>query len=242
MTRLTNSTIVLALLALVSGQAKALEVITNGGFETGDLTAWTTAGVPVGSTVGACGVGANTRDWNVSDSGSATNCNNPGDPVFGSYAAYNMFNAGTTAPLSYDLRQVIVLPPGLVAATLSWADALSWAFGGSSPRVFSIDLFDPTFRTRIDNVYTNALTPPTDGSTGWITHARDISSLVSPFAGASVGLQLSASVPESWTGGAGMGVDEVSLEVTVPEPPVIALFGIGLAVIGCRRRNVIGAT
>jgi hypothetical protein len=56
-----------------------------------------------------------------------------------------------------------------------------------------------------------------------------------------VGLPLSASVPEPWTGGAGMGVDEVSLEVTVPEPPVIALLGIGLAAIGCRRRNVIGA-
>lgn len=85
---------------ICGNSAQAAELIVNGGFETGTLSGWTTSGLTV---AGSCGASPSATDWTVSNTGSATNCSNPGAPPVGSFAAYNMFDAG--APTTYRLRQ-----------------------------------------------------------------------------------------------------------------------------------------
>ncbi len=85
-----------ALISLVSfNVVAAAEQVTNGGFETGDLTGWSTSEL---SPSGECGDAGHVQDWNVGTSGAATNCDDPGPPPSGAYAVYNMFDGGSTTP------------------------------------------------------------------------------------------------------------------------------------------------
>lgn len=185
--------------------AQAVELIVNGGFETGTLSGWTTSGLTV---AGACGGGLNATDWTVSNSGAATNCNNPGAPPVGSFAAYNMFDAG--APTTYRLRQAVVLPNAITAATLAWRDSINDIHSGA-PRVFSINVLNASGTAVLATLYTFNSASIT---TGWVSRSVNATAALAPLSGQSVILEFSAAIPAAWTGAAGMGLDAVSFDVT----------------------------
>ena len=149
----------------------ATELVINGGFETGDLTGWSTSML---APSGPCGAADNKQDWNVGSSGAATNCNDPGSPPSGSYAVYNMFDGGTDTPLTYRLWQQVSLPSGnYIGANLSWQQAITWSFSGSLPRVFSVDVYDAAGVVLLGNVTTTSVSPG-DGSSGWVPESMDV--------------------------------------------------------------------
>ena len=185
--------------------AQAAELIVNGGFETGTLSGWTTSGLTV---AGGCGAGLNATDWTVSNTGTATNCSNPGAPPVGSFAAYNMFDAG--APTTYRLRQAVVLPNAITAATLAWRDSITDNHSGA-PRVFSVNVLNASGTVVLATLYTfNS----TNTNTGWVSRSVNATAALAPLSGQSVILEFSAAIPAAWTGGAGMGLDAVSFDVT----------------------------
>lgn len=216
--------------------AQAVELIVNGGFETGTLAGWTTSGLTV---AGACGAGLNATDWTVSNSGAATNCLNPGAPPVGSFAAYNMFDAG--APTTYRLRQAVVLPNAITAATLAWRDSITDGHSGA-PRVFSINVLNASGTVVLATLYTFNSANIT---TGWVSRSVNATVPLAPLSGQSVILEFSAAIPAAWTGGAGMGLDAVSLDVTgaaaapasIPTLSEWALIGLSslLAMFGLAR-------
>jgi len=213
----------------VPSQASAtpVELVTNGGFETGTLAGWTTTGL--GSS-GTC-PSAN-RDWNVSSTNS-TGCYNVGNPVDGTYAAYNMFDG--TGPLTYRMWQTIALP-SVSSATLSWKHSARWNFSGAA-RMFDIDFFDATGATLLANLYN--LTVSGSGNTGgWVSLSQGITGAINTLAGQTVRLTFSSYIPMTWTGPAGLGLDSVSILATpVPEPTTLVTLGLGLVGLGFGRRR-----
>lgn len=194
-------------------------LITNGSFETGDLSGWTTSGL---GDAGTCPT--NNRDWNVSSS-SSTGCSNVSNPVDGSFAAYNMMDG--ESPLQYALSQQIFLDAGLQTANLSWMQTASWSFGGL-PRVFDINLLDSSGSTQLANLYSQSYN--STGSFDWEVKDIDVLSLISGYQGQTVTIAFVTTIPQVWTGPAGFGIDAISLDITssVPEPSTIAILTLGL--------------
>ena len=209
-----------ALLALAASStilAAPIQLVTNGGFETGTLSGWTTSGL---GTTGTC-PSAN-RDWNVSSSGGATGCVAVANPTNGTYAAYVMGDG--TGPLTYRLFQNIVVPDNVIGGSLSF----DWARYNFADN-------DRSLNVLLDGI--NVFSSSTYGQSSWTNVLLDVSAILSAGAGTTMALEFDNYVPRTWTGGAGLGIDRVSVSAAVPEPTTIALLGLGLLGFAASRRK-----
>jgi PKD repeat protein len=203
----TNATAspLIATITVTPSTSAAVQLIANGSFETGSLSPWTNTGF------GALGIcGSTNQDWKVSTNGAiGTGCQNPGDPTSGSYAAYNMFDA--SGALTYRMYQTITLPSNITTATLGYLYAYTASFYGL-PRIFSINIYNAANTTKLatlDNVNIN----DGSGSLSWTSKNVNVASILAPFAGQTVIFDLSVQIQQGWTGAAGFGVDNVSLDL-----------------------------
>ena len=209
--------------------ASAMEVVTNGGFETGNLSSWSV--VNLGN--GGCGQNA----WTVNSNGTHGCANYVGSmpsPTSGAFAAYNTFDgpAGTL-----QISQQLTLPESLASATLSFMDTVRMGIIGQA-RTFSIDLYDATNTTHLANLFNQSFTSVDQG---WVSHSVDVLNALLQDAGQTVTLRISNVVPVNFTGPAGFGIDNISINVSssaVPEPGSMALVGLALAgLAACRRKQ-----
>lgn len=217
-------------LCLLTGYSNATMVLNNGDFETGDLTGWTTTGL--GST-GTCPQ-AN-RDWNVAAANS-TGCRDVGSPPEGNFAAYNMFDG--SGPLTYTLFQNVTVATNITSATLGWLEAAAWGFGGSA-RVFNVDILDQAGTTVLTNLSTESYSGA--GSMSWSSVSLDVTSAFQSVEGQIVSLGFSIFVPATWTGAAGFGLDDISLDIqtasaNVSAPATALLLLLGVFAVKARRK------
>lgn len=212
---------IVALSSLTSAYAGPVQLVTNGGFETGDFTSWTAV-----SNGGSDGCGSNL--WVVNNTGTH-GCSNIGNivaaPISGTYAAFNTFDGDI---VNYTLSQQITVPGSITAATLSFMNEFNMGYSGDL-RTFNVGFYDEAGTTLLGNVFTQQ--PGTNAKQAWTQQTVDVKALLTSHAGNTLTLRFTQIIPQSFTGPAGFGLDNVSLTADVsevPEPSSIALLGLGM--------------
>lgn len=235
-----------ALLVAARAGAAPIELIQNGGFETGDFSFWEVSDPP--PFPGGCNT-----PWNVSAVGgaAATGCQPgisgvyPGPPVEGGFAAYHSFDAFDT-PTFLRLRQEFQIPDIVFAATLSFQETVNIDFElgntATQPRRFQVDLVAPgrVLARAHEELFPGE--PPFDDDPtlfdfDWKRVDVDLTALFQEHLGETLALRITHTIPQTQTGPGGFGLDAVSILVQTPEPGSAALLAGGLLVLSRRRRR-----
>lgn len=222
----------LTLVGATPALAVPIELINNGGFETGTLSGWVATN---NTSPGTCN--AANRDWNVSASGTATGCISRPNPISGTYAAFAM-NDGF-GPLEYRVTQTFTVPNNIASATLSFLDSIAAVYTGI-PRTWSAILMKDNGVAA--GVPYHQVIPFVIGQ-GWTLHTVDVTAVLQSQEGRTLSLIFRNVVPEVFTGGGGIGLDQVSLlvetaaPVAAPEPVSLGMLTVGLVGLALARRR-----
>ena len=212
---LVIATVFLALVTKYSRATTQVELVANGGFETGTLGPWGTSALGVGT----CPIAP--QDWNVS-SFSNTGCSTVADPNGSTYAAYVM-NDGGAAGLEYKLFQSVSIPSGTLGGTLTF-DFTS-VNSSDATRTLEARFYDLSGTTLLSTEFSESTS---SNNPAWQSRSVDVSAFLIANAGTSVRLEFDNTIPGVWTGPGGLGLDNVSLLAEVPEPTTLALALTGL--------------
>src|ERR1700712_4858162 len=145
--------------AFAAPAAQAMNLVTNGDFETGAFSPWSASSS--NSDTGSCDTG-----WNVGSGGSATGCLSVAPPLGSSFAAYQAFDGA--GPKTRTLQQSISIPTGLVTAVLNFSQAYSFSYSGLS-RFLDVDIVDGG--TTI-NLFHEVM--PSTGTVSWTPTSQDV--------------------------------------------------------------------
>lgn len=228
-----SSCLVAAGLMLSAGgvEASVVNLIVNGGFETGSLAGWTA--VSSNADTGGCNSG-----WTVSGFGAATGCSGVSNPL-GSKAAYQSFDG--YGPKTRTLSQSFVVPE-LGSALLQFWDSYSFniVLGKELPRSLDVNIVSGGVT---ENVF-HFLSPVGFGTgySAFTLQSVDLTDVLFKHVGETVQLAFVTTIPETFSGPAGLGLDNISLNLTepvakIPEPASLGLLGLGLAGLSLIRRR-----
>jgi len=230
----------------ISGSAQAVDLITNGGFETGVFVGWTRASEYSGTSYDN-NVTAPASNFYLQSNSLTTPVS--GLSTLGPASGTNYALADSTTPGANVLIQNFTVPLGTIALNLSF-DMFTYDWYGNGATGSSLNyLEDPNQHVRVDllkntssgfstsasdvilNIF-DGLQPNTDPPT-WQNYTQDLLAYVTP--GSTYRLRFGA-VDNQFT--LNMGIDNVSLNATVvPEPSSFVLCGVATLAIFARRRR-----
>lgn len=206
----------IALTVFVS-KANAAELITNGGFETGNFSGWTA----VNSANGYI-------NWGVSGANHGGGFNPPVavTPFQGNFSAWQgvaVFQAGGG---TYTLSQDVTLPAAQ-GALLFWRDRFQsnlTSFCGASPpcgtQTYRVQILN-TSNVVLQTIYTVVNGPGQNTDTGWRGHNFSLT----PFAGQTIRIRFSTVATANGDGPGQIDIDTVSVQS--PTSPTAANVTVG---------------
>lgn len=198
-----------ATLTLGVGAASAKDLLTNGSFETGNFSGWTTANP---AQMDMCAPGR-TPSWKVDKSPSSRFCFSGG---FGCPKTISAAKGGHFADVTWDgagaptdasLSQTVALPKAK-RIKLSWSDNTCWNLEiapVTKPRVEYVDILK--HGTVLHSYRIRTLKPHTVGNTGWVKHTLNLSR----YARQKVQIRFRLTIPEDFSGPANFAIDAISL-------------------------------
>lgn len=201
-------------------RAAAVELISNGDFETGDLTGWSSSGSGLGN-------GFAINDGSFDPAGPS----GPLAPIAGSFDVVSSQN-GFGLNL---LTESFVIPTGVASATISWSDRIrNFGLLYSDPNQEFRVLLRDAAGVEIAEVYS---TDPGDPLQQVGPNARsfDVTALAQSLEGQSIMLAFEQQDSLFFFN---VTVDDVSFDVTpIPEPSAAVLFAAGALLVARRLRR-----
>jgi hypothetical protein len=217
------------ILVAAAGQVQAgvinTELISNGGFETGNFSSWNRTNSGSG-------------DWFINNGSTNWPTSGVRSPISGNFDAVT----SQSGPGFHDLWQSFVLPNDITTATLSWDDRIFSGAGFSDPNQEFRVLLKSATGTPLLTVFS---TNPGDlnPQVGPNNRSFDLTAFATANAGGTFRLSFEEQ-DNLWF--FNVFVDNVSFKTTfvepavVPEPATLAVFGIGACFAGfgaARRRR-----
>lgn len=197
----------------------AVELITNGGFETGNFSGWTA----VNSANGFI-------NWNVSGANHGGGYNPPNfvTPIQGNFSAWQGIAVFQPGGGTYTLSQDITLPAAQTASFF-WHDRFQsnlrdFCGGSGEPacgtQTYRVQILN-TSNVVLQTLYTAAANPGQAGETGWLSHYV----LLTPFAGQTIRIRFSTVATGNADGPGQIDIDSVSVQS--PAAPNAAEVSVG---------------
>lgn len=226
-------TLIVAIAFLLLPQTgRSAELVTNGGFETGNFSGWT-----------ATNAASAWRLWTVSASGFGGNDGGVFVPVpnatsvqQGSFNAWNGVTAGTNQ--SFTLTQNVTLPAGFLIR-MTWMDRYQmnhtqFCTTNCGTAQYFVEILN-TSNVLLQTLYTVTTPTNTNSNTGWVNHVVDLSA----FAGQTIRLRFRTLVSLDLRGPGQVEIDAVSVQNTVLSSANVTVGGRVLTSDG---RAIQGAT
>jgi hypothetical protein len=227
----------------------ATQLLLNGNFETGSFASWTVGSTQVNPFQASFNDGLNAQIVNSVSGQPAWFLRNVGSNYFGTPASpingYTAFNGFDGSPGQFFLQQSFAFG-GAANVVLDFDFAVQTNYSGL-PRTFSVNLLNPG-GTILATVY-SAIPPP--NITTWSpTHVyADLTTTLSGLGAGTYQLQFLIDIPQSFTGPATFGIDNIALDSTatgMPEGGATAvLLGcsfLGIAVLQRRGASRLAAS
>lgn len=197
-----------------SAAATTTQLLTNGGFEAGNLTGWTPSG-PENSCPTWAVYRSGTQPCMYFEEEGGFQEVGPISAVEGSEYFANTSWDGE-AGNNQSLTQFVAIPAN-TTDTLTWDDRIAWVlFEGAQNRVASVEVLGSGEQVLASEV-TFTMVAGTEGMTPWTEHTLNLSA----YAGQTVGIRFNLSVPETFTGPAEYSLDDVKLDSVVASPTAL---------------------
>jgi hypothetical protein len=203
------------MLLLLPHNVKAVELITNGGFETGNFTGWTTINAPNPF-----------EPWAVTGSGAGFVDSPLPTATQVTQGSFNAWQTVTSDPGSFLLYQNITIPAGN-SVQLRWSHRyqmnLTTYCGGTTScgtATFAVEVLN-TSNVLLQTLYTITTLPDTNTNTGWTNNVRNLSA----YAGQTIRIRFRTTVTESLDGPGRIEIDGVSANAFVPTAANVAVGG-----------------
>ena len=210
------SIVILMTIVLCSSHARAVELITNGSFETGNFTGWTAVN------------GAGTWvPWHVVTAGYSNGFSAPASPQHGTRVALHGVtgNAGAT----FTLTQDVTIPPASTAS-LHWRhrfqmDHLTFC-GSCGTATFAVEVLN-TSNVLLDTFYSDTVGSGVYRDTGWLIYNRTMTQ----YAGQTIRLRFRTHASATLQGPGQLELDAISVQTPSILPPTAAQASVSGRVI-----------
>ncbi len=211
-------TIIGLLTFLLPHTTKAVELITNGGFESGTFAGWT-----------ASNPSSSWRLWAVSASGAGGNDGGAFVPVpnatsvpQGTFNAWNGVTAGAGSP--FTLTQDISIPVGFLVR-MTWMDRYQmnhtqFCSTTCGTATFAVEILN-TSNLLLQTLYTVSTPTNTNSNTGWVNHIANLTA----YQGQTIRLRFRAVNTVTLAGPGQVEIDAVSVQTLQPTAANVSVGG-----------------